>query len=227
MSFVTVPDPYVKPAKISAPKPTRPLSTADLSPIDGLIELDSLAIDGGQLETDGPVELTIDDCHLEAFDLSGASGPVEITGSVVDRCDLSGADVRTIRRSRLGGVKLVGTELSGAHLSDVVFENCSFRYANLRMATLERVCFRDCVIDDVDLFEATIRDVEFPGSTIDKLNIDRLDATRADLREASSIGFSGATSLRGLLVSEEQLPSLMYLLANLAGLDVENTPEPS
>ncbi len=173
-------------------------------------------------ENDLVEDLVIEDCRLDGVDLTqtGASS-VEILRSVVDQCDLSRVTVRSIRGSRFVGAKLVGTEFSGASLTDVVFERCSFRFCNLRMATLRRVQFEDCVIDDVDAFEASMEDVDFAGSEITGFDVDRLAAKRVDLRYASVVELKGIGKLSGLLVAQHQLPGLALALANAVGLDIE------
>jgi len=196
---------------------------------DGLLELDrgwaefsGIAIEGGRIELAGCRELDIADSSLLDTAFSDHTGSVlEARSSLLERCDLSGLSFQSLRTSRLVGCKLAGTDFAGATVQDVLFESCTFRYVNLRMAKLKRVQFVDCTLDDVDLFEASLDSVAFPGSALTKVNVDRLQASRVDLREASELGLTGVGSLRGCLVSEDQLPWLMYTLAFASGLDLE------
>ena len=145
----------------------------------------------------------------------------EIWRSNLENSDLSAIRVSSVRSTTFVGCKFVGTDLAEARLNDVRFERCTFRYTNLRMAKLARVEFHDCAIDDVDLYDATMEDVGFPLSRITKLNLDRMRATRVDFRDANELELAAIGRLDGVLVAEDQLPTLSYALAFSLGLGVE------
>ena len=234
--MIRVNEPFVAAPRLAASHGWSAFEPDTIESDRGLVELSGVEIStqtlsfgtGEQVVEDLVIEdlviedLVIEDCHLDGVDLTqtGASS-VEILRSVVDQCDLSRVTVRSIRGSRFVGAKFVGTEFSGASLTDVVFERCSFRFSNLRMATLRRVRFEDCVIDDVDAFEASMEDVDFAGSEITGFDVDRLAAKRVDLRYASMVELKGIGNLSGLLVAQHQLPGLALALANAVGLDIE------
>lgn len=142
---------------------------------------------------------------------------------VFSSCDLSRCDVRRLRASRLSDCKLLGTDFSDADVSDVIFERCVFNLASLRMARFRRVTFVDCVLREVDAFELSATDVSFEGSELDRVNVDRMNATRVDLRGARSLHLEAVGRLEGFLVTDDQLPGLVYQLAFAAGLGVEQT----
>ncbi len=232
--MIRVTEPFVAAPRLAASHGWSAFEPDAIESDRGLVELTGVEIstqtlsfgtgeqDPGLVEDLVIEDLVIEDCHLDGVDLTqtGASS-VEILRSVVDQCDLSRVTVRSIRGSRFVGAKFVGTEFSGASLTDVVFERCSFRFSNLRMATLRRVRFEDCVIDDVDAFEASMEDVDFAGSEITGFDVDRLAAKRVDLRYASMVELKGIGNLSGLLVAQHQLPGLALALANAVGLDIE------
>lgn len=87
----------------------------------------------------------------------------------VEGCDLSQMEVALVRRTTFVDTKLVGTDFSGATLTDVVFENCILRLTSFRMATLSRVRFDGCTIDDVDCYDATLTDVDVTASRLTDL----------------------------------------------------------
>ena len=196
-----------------------------------------LAVDRGWAEFEGvtverDVEPELSGCSELTIGASALTGQnlatdvplsIECFNSAIVDCDLSRSTVRAIRGSRFEGCKFSGADLSQAALTDVVFERCSFRYTNLRMAKLKRVQFNECHFDDVDGFEMEAVDVNFDGSQLDKLNIDRITATRVDFRGATELVLSGVSRLDGCLVAEEQLPALAYGLALAANLDIERT----
>ncbi len=222
MAMIRVTEPFVARPKVSIPRHLTDGDVDDLSIDRGLLELSGISLTNVSVLFDEAEELLVEDSTLTGIVLTETSASsIDIVRSTLDQCDLSRATLANIRGSRIVGTKLVGSELSGATLTDVVFEHCSFRYANLRMATLRRVRFDNCVIDDVDAFEASMTDVEFPESSISEFNLDRVSASRVDLRNASSLGLKGIGNMAGMLVAEEQLPSLAYALAAAAGLDIE------
>ncbi|MEZ5375854.1 MAG: pentapeptide repeat-containing protein [Acidimicrobiales bacterium] len=229
MAIIRVNEPFAALPKVPTPHRCAAPDAEDLEVDRGLLELSGVDLQSGSVDFDEITEaedMLIEDSIVHGVDLTPMGGStLDIVRSSLDQCDLSRLTVRSIRASHVVGAKLVGTELSGSLLTDVVFEHCTFRYANLRMATLRRVCFAECQFVDVDAFEATMEDVDFEGSTIAELNVDRLSAARVDLRRASTIDLTGVGNLRGLLVAEEQLPALAYQLAAAAGLDIEASAE--
>lgn len=222
MPWIEVEEPHVKPPRI---RPIRPTNRgADSFAIDrGWGELDSVEIDRGtDLDLPRCSELSIADSVVTGLSFAPEDTlTVDCHRSELRDCDLSRVTVRSLRNSLVVGCKLSGTDFSQAGLADVVFERCSFRYVNLRMAKLNRVRFEGCKLEEVDGFELEAVDVEFPGTELLAVNLDRLQATRVDLREAADISFNGVGKLSGCLVSEEQLPALAYTLAFAADLSVE------
>ena len=82
-----------------------------------------------------------------------------------------------------------------------------------------------------DVFVAVIRslssnaeDLDFPGTSLAQVNVDRLQPTRVDFRQVTELGLTGIGSLTGCLVNEYQLPALAYALAHGAGLGIERDP---
>lgn len=221
MPWIDVEEPFAAPPRVVIPSAGQDWD----GPLDldrGWAEFAGVAIVSSRIDLNGCTELDITESSLldTAFTEQG-DAVVTARRSLFERCDLSGLSFQSLRTSRLTGCKLVGADFAGGVVDDVVFENCSFRYVSFRMAKLKRVQFIECTFDDVDLFEATLESVGFPGSTLTDVNVDRLDATRVDLREANEVGLTGIGSLRGCLVAEDQLPSLMYTLAFATGLDLE------
>jgi uncharacterized protein YjbI with pentapeptide repeats len=174
------------------------------------------------LDLGGVEELSVTDCILRGTTLSpDTERTIEIHRSALTDCDLSGVTIRSLQATRLTGCKLIGADLAGANLTDVTFERCLFRYANLRMAKLRRVGFEDCHLDEVDCYQLQAEHVAFPGSELDAVNLDQLRAERVDLRHAESLLPTTVNDLTGCLVAEHQLAGLAPSLAMAAGIDVE------
>ncbi|MDH4168190.1 MAG: pentapeptide repeat-containing protein [Acidimicrobiia bacterium] len=153
----------------------------------------------------------------------GVGSVVDASDCVFERCDLSRLRLRSLDACRFVDSKLVGADLGGATIDDVVFERCSFRYANLRGARLRRVRFDECTFDETDAYEIDLTDVGFDGSRLISVNVDRMRAVRVDLRGTTELGLEAAGRLDGCLVTEHQIPQLMYALAFASGLGVERS----
>ena len=198
----------------------------ELDPDRGWAELVEVSVKEQSLSVDDCSDLSITGSYLSDVTFGVAEDdPVvaEIWRSRFANSDLSSLRVSSVRSTSFVGCKFVGTDLAEARLDDVRFERCTFRYTNLRMAKLSRVEFSDCVLDDVDLYDATLEDVAFPSSRLTKLNVDRLRATRVDFRDATELELTSVGRLDGLLVGEDQLPTLTYALAFALGLGVERS----
>ncbi len=221
MPWVDVDEPYAKPPRVREIDPPNNWDgVVDLD--EGFGELIDVTVTRDfNCDLTGCVELTVTDSTLDGVVFTDPGTVLEARRSQLNGCDLSQAIVRSVVSSRIEGCKLTGSELSGASLQDVVFDRCHFRHANLRMAKLRRVRFVDCSFDDVDCFELNAEDVEFTGSTLERVNVDRLQASRVDLREAKTLGLSGVGSLTGCLIAEHQIPALAYSLVFSVGVGVE------
>ncbi len=220
MGWLRVTEPFAAVPRAATPAPQVRL-TGRVDHDAGFVELTDVAA-SGELGLAGCEELVLVDSVFEgATLLSDGDMTIEARRCTFDKCDLSRLRFDSLRGSRICGAKLVGTDFSAARLDDVIFEDCTFRYANLRAARLERVAFLNCTLDDVDLFEAELIDVDFTGSSLQTVSVDRLKATRVDLRDASSLGLDAVGSLKGCLASETQLHELLYSLAFASGLGVE------
>ena len=172
-------------------------------------------------DLDGCRELAVTGSTLDGVTCAEPGLTIEARRSELVGCDLSQASIRTLLNTRLDGCKLTGTDLSGATVQDVVFTRCRLRLINLRMAQLRRVRFDNCTFDDVDCYELQAEDVEFEATALNEVNIDRLRASRVDLRGATALTLSGVGSLSGCLIAEQQVPALAYSLVFAVGTDVE------
>lgn len=222
MPWIEVVEPHAKPPRLK-PVGLPGRWSGRVLVEDGLVELTGVAVDRTQaLDLAGATEVEIGQCTVVGQSLASDTAPsLECQDTVLEDCDLSRLTIRALRRSRLVGCKLTGTDLSTATVSDVVFERCQLQYTNLRMAKLKRVQFVDCVLHEVDGFELEATDLSFPGSTLQEFNLDRLVATRVDLRDAAELDLTGIGRLDGCLAAEVQLPTLAYAMAAAAGLNIE------
>ncbi|GAA2412957.1 pentapeptide repeat-containing protein [Actinomadura vinacea] len=143
---------------------------------------------------------------------------------------------------RLVGTDLAGTEwqdtallgsvaaaaaFSGARLSRVTFRGCKLDGINFRDAELTDVTFEDCLLREVDFGGAALTRTGFPGSRLARTTLVGARLEQADLRGAELGITIEPGSLRGAIVSPEQLQDLAPLLAETLGITVEDpAPRP-
>ena len=204
------------------------ISLPDLRPFDGdRLEAgdDHVAVDFVDLDLAGQdapdarfLECRLQRCGLDGTSLRRAriaeSLLSDLHGATVDFADSTWRDSE-MRGGRLGAVTLVGAtwtgirirgshlgflNLSGAHLQDVTFEGCEIGSLDMRGADLQSVAFEDCRVDELDVAGATLSKVDLSGARLRSL--------------------VGVESLRGAIISHEQLHDLAPLLAAQVGLEV-------
>ena len=77
-------------------------------------------------------------------------------------------------------------------------------------------------MEDLDAYSAELEDVTFHGSALSGFNVDRVAATRVDLRGCATLGLTGIGWLDGFLAAEDQLFALAPLLGDALGLMIED-----
>ncbi|WP_243742459.1 pentapeptide repeat-containing protein [Actinorugispora endophytica] len=126
----------------------------------------------------------------------------------------------TLNRCRFVGARLTGLAVSGASLSDVLFEDCTFDYAVLDGVR---------VTGDVAFVNCSFRESVFSGSDLGGAVFDgcalgaEFDTSRmrdADLRGSDLSGLSGLASLKGATVAEAQLRQLLDVMVGELRLTV-------
>jgi uncharacterized protein YjbI with pentapeptide repeats len=209
---------------------------------DGESSLPDLTrFDGDRLETHGDyvaidfVELDLAgqdasdarflECRLTRCELDGASfRRARILESVV--ADVDGASVdlddSTWRDSHIVGGRLGAVSLIGATLTDVRVRGCHLGFLNLAGAHVEDVRFEGCEIGSLDARTAELTAVIFVDCTLQELNVSGATLRKVDLSGARLRSLVGVESLRGAIVSHEQLVDLAPILAEQLGLDVRS-----
>src|ERR1035437_200134 len=144
------------------------------------------------------VDCLLAEVHGASLDLTDSSWrDSQMTGGRLGAMTLAGSTCTCIR---LRGVKLGFVNLAGARLEDVVFEECEIGSLDARAAQLHSVAFVDCTVQELNVAEA---------------NLSKVDLSGAKLR-----ALVGVESLRGAIVSHEQLLDLAPLLAAQLGVEV-------
>ncbi len=223
MSYETIDEPFARP-----PERTDPGVAGDWSAVPVVVtdvdlgELSWQWLESAIIDLAGLSFIEIDHCCMKDVTFVNAERTrVALTASTIEESDLSQLHIDSVTESRLNGVKLVGTDFSEASTRDTEFSGCVLWLANLRMSKFERVAFESCTIDDVDAYGADFVDVGFNDSALSAFSIDRVTATRVDLRGCTSVGLTAIGRLDGFLISEHQLYALAPQLARVAGLTIQ------
>lgn len=169
-------------------------------------------------------DLEVEECvvgtlRADGTDLRG----LRVRDSVVETLDapVLRASSSAWREVRVAGGRVGSAELYDATLNGVEFVGMKLGFVNLRGATLTDVVFRDCVVDELDLADAELVRVAFPGTRIRAVEgtgtrIEHVDLRGADLDRAERL-----EGLRGATIGSEQLYTLAPLLATQAGYRVD------
>ncbi len=208
-------------------------------------QIDDLQLD--HLADGDPADLT-EDADLEAVSFSDVVLPrltlshsrvmsTRFTGLSADEADLAGARISEVEleqvnlpvvrasRSQWRDVRISGRlgslEAYDSRWRSVRFAGCKLSFVNFRGAELIDVAFDDCVIEELDLTEATLRRVRLTDSRVAALTVQKGDFQDLDLRGATFDSVTGITSLRGAVVTPHQLTLMAPLLAAGLGLKVE------
>ena len=168
------------------------------------------------------------ECHLERC---GVDGLALRRARLVDclLTDNHGAGVdfadSTWRDSRLSGGRLGALTLPGATWTGVHVRGVKLGFVNLAGARLEDVVFEECEIGGIDARAAQLHSVAFIECTVGELNVAEATLSKVDLSGAKLKTLVGVESIRGAIISHEQMLDLAPLFA--AQLGVEVRPERS
>jgi uncharacterized protein YjbI with pentapeptide repeats len=145
--------------------------------------------------------------------------PLEVSGCVVENCDLSCFEFFGVRNSLFSGCKLRSTRFATV-VRDVVFDCSQLTECRFRMATLERVVFERSQLLSCDFYGSELRIVSFPGSKVEGVGFDRCTLTDVDLTKAIDLQIGDPRTLMGASMCETQMPLIAARLAQLSGINV-------
>jgi uncharacterized protein YjbI with pentapeptide repeats len=160
--------------------------------------LERCCLEGLSMRRARLVDCLLADVHGASVDFTDSTWrDSQMTGGRLGAMTLPGATWTGIR---VRGVKLGFVNLAGARLQDVVFEECEIGSLDARAAQLRSVAFVDCTVQELNVTEATLSKVDLSGTRL--------------------LALVGVESLRGAIVSHEQLLDLAPLLAAQLGVEV-------
>jgi uncharacterized protein YjbI with pentapeptide repeats len=165
---------------------------------------------------------------MESRLLDVTSTDVDMRGATVRETEIERLDATVVHawRGRWQDVRMsagrLGTlEAYDAEWRAVELVGLKISFLNLRGSELTDVVVRDCLVDEIDLMEASVRRAAFISTDVRRLNLQGAHLRDVDLRGARLEEISGITGLRGTVVTSAQLDQLALLLAQELGVVVE------
>lgn len=199
----------------------------------------------GDLEPDVTLEgLAFDDVEVDELDLGGATvlgcrlsglraGTADLKATRIRESVVERLDVPVIRGARgswkdvvLDGVRIGSAELYESRWEGVRVVGSKLSFVNLRGSQLRDVVFTDCVIEELDLLQATATRVALVNTTVRRLDVQHSTFEHVDLRGADIEEISGISALGGAVISPVQLQLLAPALATALGITVEESTAP-
>jgi uncharacterized protein YjbI with pentapeptide repeats len=120
-----------------------------------------------------------------------------------------------------------GLVVSQSRLRDVRFTEAKLDGGDFRMSHFERVVFDACAMPDADLYEAQLTAVAFDHCDLRRAHFSAVKTDGLRLHGSDLEGVRGATSLRGAVLSPEQvLPLALSVFAEL-GITIEREDPPA
>jgi len=168
-------------------------------------------------------DLELEECIVETLRADGADlRGLRVRDSVVETLDapVFRASSSAWREVRVAGGRVGSAELYDATLNGVEFVGMKLGFVNLRGSTLTDVVFRDCVVDELDIADARLLRVAFPGTRIRAAEGSNTRIAHVDLRDADLDRVERLEGFRGATIGSDQLFALAPLLAAQAGYRV-------
>jgi uncharacterized protein YjbI with pentapeptide repeats len=196
----------------------------------------SILLPGDEDDLD-PAELTLHDGQTiagrmlrgDALARSSLTG-LTFTRTLISKADLSSARLNEIRWDRvvLRACSLVGANLSGGTFKNVIFEHCRLDSATVEtVRAAGPVAFIGCSLAETTFARCGLGSSIFDGCKLTGTTFDGTDLRGADLRGQDLSTVVGISSLRGAVISAEQVPGLTAALLGELDLTVKPTLDPS
>ena len=149
---------------------------------------------------------------------------LRLTDVVLVECELSVAMLAkaTMTRVRFERCRMSGLYAPEATLTDVALVDCKLDEADLRMSRWQRVTAAEC-----DLHDAVLTAARLSACRLLHCQLRHADVTGARLSDVALHGSAlddirGANSLRGAVVSSDQLMPLSLALFHAVGIKVDD-----
>jgi len=140
---------------------------------------------------------------FQQVDFSG----LELIDVIFEKCDLSNVDFNEaiMHRVEMKDCKIVGINLMGATLRNVLFDHCYGDYATFRNANCKQVKFHNSSLVNADFYTSTLLNVYFSNSSLNEIQLSGTKLAGIDLSscEFRKIGVT-MEDVQGCIVSPQQ-----------------------
>jgi len=161
--------------------------------------------------------------RLERVDMSGsrvhAGGFADAVLEGVDFSNIR-ADGAELVRVEIRNSRLTGIEWHEGLLRDVLFDGCRLDLASFRFSTFERVAFRDCRLDEADLYAVEAKSLVLESTSLVRAKLSQARLAAAEVRGCELAEISGVDGLRGAAMTWPDLVQLTGAFAAAVGVSV-------
>jgi uncharacterized protein YjbI with pentapeptide repeats len=164
-------------------------------------------------------------CRFDHAALTGLLLPkARIIDCVFIDCELSGAlfEDATLTRVEFRTCRMSGLQAPGVRGQDVGFFDCRLDGANLRMSTWERAEWERCDLHDGDLYAASAPDARLIACDLRCAEISKANLAGTRLSASNIEGIRGGESLRGVVLSSDQLIPAALAVFSALGIVVDD-----
>ncbi|HUC96590.1 MAG TPA: pentapeptide repeat-containing protein [Candidatus Saccharimonadales bacterium] len=116
--------------------------------------------------------------------------------------------------------RCTGMQITEGVLKDVLFKGCKLDMVNFRFSKLTNTIFDNCVVKEMDFYNAELKNVKFIDCEIDNVEFSASKLQSVDFTESQIVLIKGTPSLKGAIISNEQLIHLAPYFAAEFGIKV-------
>ena len=210
-----------RPPVVSAPDLPDELAAADAARHGDLL--------AARIECAGETDLS--HSSLEQCRLGGVAARVDVLGATL--LDVEVSELRTavlsLRETTARRLRIIGCRIGTLDLSDARAAELEIRASRIDYLTVGGARIEDAVIvgtrfQTLDLPQATLTRVRFDDCRVDEVDSRGMSATDLDLRGLDALSYLDVNALRGATLTTRQVELLAPAFAASLGIDVRDEP---
>ncbi|CAN5176281.1 pentapeptide repeat-containing protein [soil metagenome] len=167
---------------------------------------------------------SIEQSLFETSDFSGVEAPrFYISDTMLKNCNFTVTKFpeSSWMRVAIKSGRCSGLDISNSTLRHVEFTNSKLEFVNFRFSKLENVAFENCVLNDVDFYDAKLKNVQFINCTIQSITFAQSKMDNVDVSQSTIERINGVSSIKGVIISHDQLLELAPYFAAEAGIKIK------
>jgi uncharacterized protein YjbI with pentapeptide repeats len=194
----------------------------DHRPADGA-ELSAVAVRDARWAELSVTGLRLDEVEIAGGDLAGARFvDPSFRDIVIGDANLANVTLHggLLWRARIAGGRLTGLAVTEGELRDVTIRDATASMAGFRHATLTRVTFDGCILQQTDFMSVRGEDVRFHGCDLTgaSASFAHAELAGAEFRGCVMDEVEGVEGLRGAEMDVEQVVALAPAMATALGI---------